>query len=148
MLEQSQASNCPETAQKRFLFRSPEDNVLSLVSPTPNYSNIPSDSTHCVAGRKGGSKISPVFFANRSIVKIVSQIVRIVFAVYTDITYICILYITQSWCMHVCLSINHACTLILTCMITIIHAYAKISYCTVSILGRIHPFNYPYCKLI
>ena len=33
MLEQSQASNCPETAQKRFLFRIPEDNLLSLVSP-------------------------------------------------------------------------------------------------------------------
>ena len=63
MLEQSQASNCPETAQKRFLFRSPEDNVLSLVSPTPNYSNIPSDSTHCVAPRKGGVEICPVFFA-------------------------------------------------------------------------------------
>ena len=31
MLEQSQASNCPETAQKRFLFRIPEDNLLSLV---------------------------------------------------------------------------------------------------------------------
>ena len=33
MLEQSQASNCPETVQKRFLFRIPDDNLLSLVSP-------------------------------------------------------------------------------------------------------------------
>ena len=36
---------------------------LYLVSPTPNYSNIPSDSTHCVARRNGGSKNGPAFFA-------------------------------------------------------------------------------------
>ena len=69
MLEQSQASNCPETAQKRFLFRSPEDNLLYLVSPTPNYSNFPSDSPLVPTSILEGSKICPVFFGKSPFVR-------------------------------------------------------------------------------
>jgi hypothetical protein len=65
MLEQSQASNCSETAQKRFLFRSPDDNVLSLVSPTPNYTVVtvtfPRTSTQVVRTVRGGQKLARYF---------------------------------------------------------------------------------------